>query len=111
MGNQRNLGEFEELTLLAVLRLGEEAYGARIQEELEDRAGRAASVSAIYITLTRLEGKGMVTSWLGEPTGVRGGKARRFFKVEPEGVSALVEGRDRLLGMWNGLDVNSGRTG
>jgi DNA-binding PadR family transcriptional regulator len=105
MTKQDNLGEFEQLTLLAVLRLGKEAYGARIREELEEQAGREASVSSIYITLTRLEGKGMVSSWMGEPTSVRGGKSRRFFKVEPSGLAALSQARDRLLSMWEGVDV------
>lgn len=103
MSKQENLGEFEQLTLLAVLRLGESAYGARIQEELRKRAGRKASVSSIYITLTRLERKGMVASWMGEPTKVRGGKARRFFRVEPEGMAALEQARDRIMAMWEGV--------
>jgi len=105
MGKQENLGEFEQLALLAVLRLGESAYGAAIQQELEERAGREASVSAIYITLKRLEAKGMVSSRMGEPTQERGGKARRFFTVEPAGIEALEEGRNRLLAMWKGLPL------
>jgi PadR family transcriptional regulator PadR len=103
MSKEENLGEFEQLVLLAVLRLGKCAYGARIQQELEDRSGRKASVSSIYITLTRLEGKGMVASWMGEPTGVRGGKARRFFRVEPKGMAALEKAREQLLAMWDGV--------
>ena len=102
-----NLGEFEQLTLLAVLRLGDEAYGARIREELKDQAGRKASVSSIYITLTRLEAKGMVSSWMGKPTQVRGGKARRFFSVEPAGMTALSQARERLLAMWDGVQISS----
>ena len=103
MGRQENLGEFEQLTLLAVLRLGKDAYGARLRKELLDQAGREASVSSIYITLTRLEAKGMVASWMGEPTQVRGGKARRYFRVEPKGLTALHEARERLLAMWKGV--------
>lgn len=105
MAKSDNLGEFEQLALLAVLRLGDDAYGARIQEVLEERAGREASVSAIYITLTRMAEKGLVSSWLGEPTEVRGGKARRYFRVEPAGVLALDEARARLRRMWEGLDA------
>lgn len=104
MAKPDNLGEFEQLALLAVLRLGDDAYGARIQEVLEERAGREASVSAIYITLTRLTQKGLVSSSLGEPTEVRGGKARRHFRVEPAGLAALNEARARLQRMWEGLD-------
>ena len=103
-GKSDHLGEFEQLALLAVMRLGDEAYGARIQRELEATAGRQASISAIYITLTRLQDKGLVASWMGEPTEVRGGKARRFFRVEPEGVAALHQSREQLLSMWDGLE-------
>ena len=103
MSKEENLGEFEQLALLAVLRLGKHAYGARIREELEDQSGRKASVSSIYITLTRLEEKGMVSSRMGEPTGVRGGKARRFFQVEPKGVEALERARNQLMAMWEGV--------
>lgn len=105
MGKSEHLGEFEQLALLAVLRLGKEAYGARIQDELETQAGRDASVSSIYITLTRLEDKGMVSSWMGPPTDRRGGKARRYFKVDPPGLAALAESRARLLGMWDGVEA------
>lgn len=104
MAKTDHLGEFEQLALLAVLRLGEDAYGARLQDELEARAGRAASVSAIYITLTRLETKGLVSSSMGSPTEVRGGKARRHFRVERAGMAALNEARTRLLNMWDGFE-------
>lgn len=102
------LGEFEQLALLAVMRLGDDAYGAPIQEELEATAGREASISQIYITLTRLEAKGLVSSRMGAPEAVRGGKARRFFRVEREGVVALNEARLRLLSMWDGLEHELG---
>ncbi len=104
MGKTDNLGEFEQLTLLAVLRLGHDAYGARVQQELEERAGRRASISAIYITLTRMEQKGLVASWLGPPTDARGGKAKRHFKVAPAGLAALYESRARLMNMWEGVE-------
>lgn len=101
---ENRIGEFEQLALLAVMRLGEEACGATIQEELEQRAGRAASISQIYITLMRLESRGLVTSHLGSPEPVRGGKARRFFAMEPAGVAVLSEARERLFSMWEGLE-------
>jgi PadR family transcriptional regulator PadR len=94
------------MALLAVLRLGDSAYGARIQRELEMTAGRRASISAIYITLTRLEDKGLVSSSMGAPTDERGGKARRLFRVKPVGVAALGRARSRLLAMWNGLEAD-----
>jgi DNA-binding PadR family transcriptional regulator len=99
-----HIGEFEALALLAVMRLGDSAYGARIQRELESTAGRKASISAIYITLTRLQDKGQVSSWMGPPTDARGGKRRRFFKVMPAGVAALGHARSGLLAMWDGLE-------
>jgi DNA-binding PadR family transcriptional regulator len=98
------LGEFEQLALLSVLQLGGEAYGGQILEQLEGRAERSASLSSVYITLTRLEKKGLVSSRMGDPTEERGGKAKRFFRVEPAGIEALQESRDRLLRMWTGLE-------
>jgi len=111
VGKADHLGEFEQLALLAVMRLGDDAYGAAIQRELESTAGREASISAIYITLTRLQDKGLVRSWMGEPTDSRGGKARRFFGVEPAGMVALNRSRDRLLSMWDGLESTLEATG
>ena len=104
MAKSDRLGEFEQLALLAVMRLGDGANGATIQRELEGTVGREASISAIYITLTRLESKGLVSSWMGRPEEVRGGKARRFFRVEPSGLSALNHARSQLLLMWDGLE-------
>jgi DNA-binding PadR family transcriptional regulator len=97
------LGELEEVVLLAVLRLGEEAYGARIREELREEAGRAVSIGTIYVTLMRAEEKGWVRSWMGEPSGVRGGKAKRHFAVQPEGVVALERARQVREHMWSGV--------
>jgi len=104
MGKKEHLGEFEQLALLAVMRLGDDAYGARIQEELDAIAGRSASISSIYITLTRLETKGFVTSELGSPGEQRGGRPRRYFGLEPAGLAALREARERLTSMWTGLE-------
>lgn len=104
MAKNDHLGEFEQLALLAVMRLGEEAYGARIQEELEARGDRSAAISTIYITLTRLEDKGLVSSTLGSPTDERGGRPRRYFALEAAGLEALRESRERLLAMWGGLE-------
>ncbi len=103
MGKSRQLGDLEELALLAVLRLGDEAYGARIRKILRDEAGRSVSISTIYVTLMRLEEKGLVRSWLGDPTGERGGKARRYFAVRPEGVEAVEAVRAARDRMWEGV--------
>ena len=83
------LGTFEQLVLLALLRLGEDAYGMTVRREIEDRAGRPTSLGAVYATLDRLEAKGYVSSRSGEPTSERRGRAKRFFKVEPPGMEAL----------------------
>ena len=98
-----HLGDLEELVLLAVLRLGEEAHGARIRRELKQRASRGVSISTIYVTLMRLEEKGYARSWKGEPTAERGGKAKRHYQVTPAGVGALERVRDVRARMWDGL--------
>jgi DNA-binding PadR family transcriptional regulator len=97
------LGEVEQLVLLAILRLGDEAYGVPIVEEILDRTGRDVSRAAVYIALRRLKQKGLVSSWLADPEPVQGGKAKRYFKVEPEGIDRLAEARSTLMNMWDGL--------
>ena len=78
------LGEFEQLVLLAVLRLGEDAYGAAIRRELVECAGRDASPGAIFTTLERLEARGLVRSRFGEPTPERGGRRKRYYQLRAE---------------------------
>lgn len=84
------IAEFEELVLLAILKLGDDAYGAAIHEALED-AGRRVSIGALYTTLSRIEGKGLISSWTGEPTSERGGRAKKYFKIRSSGERALRE--------------------
>jgi DNA-binding PadR family transcriptional regulator len=103
MASRSQLGDLEELVILAVLRRGENAYGASIREELKQRADRAVSVSTIYVTLMRLEEKGFVRSWMGEPTGERGVKAKRYFEVRPEGMGVLEATSGVRERMWEGL--------
>lgn len=100
------LGDLEELVLLALLRLGPEAWGAGIREELRERAGRSVSISTVYVTLMRLEEKGYVRSRMGAPTGERGGKAKRHFELRPEGIRALESVREVRERMWDGLTVD-----
>jgi len=99
----QHLGDLEELVLLAVLRLGGDAYGASIRAELRVQAERSVSISTIYVTLMRLEEKGLVRTWMGEPTRERGGKAKRYFEVLPEGVAALVASREVRARLWQGV--------
>jgi DNA-binding PadR family transcriptional regulator len=84
------LGEFEQIVLLAILRLGEEAYGVTVRREIKQRTGRDASPGALYTTLDRLEEKGLLRSRLGDPTPQRGGRAKRFFKVTARGVQSVA---------------------
>jgi DNA-binding PadR family transcriptional regulator len=100
------LGELEELVFLAVMRLGGDAYGARIREELRAHAGRSVSIGTIYVTLMRAEEKGLVRSRMGEPSGVRGGKAKRHFELLPEGLAALDQTRRIRERMWAGVPAH-----
>ena len=97
------LGTLQQLVMLAAVRLGDDAYGASIQDALE-RAGRPVSIATIYVTMERLEADGLVRSWLGEPSATRGGKARRHYAVTRAGTRALVAVRDELRQAWRGLE-------
>ena len=98
-----SLGEFELLVLLAVLRLGEEAYAVSIVDEIRERTGRDIHRAAVYVTLQRLEAKGLLSSRLGTPLPERGGKARRQVRIERKGMAAVREARAALQNMWAGL--------
>ncbi len=99
-----HLGDLEELALLAVLRLGDDAHGGRIREELKTLADRAVSVSTIYVTLMRLEEKGYARSWKGEASASRGGKAKRHYDLSPAGLEVLRAVRDTRERMWQGVE-------
>ena len=111
MATRSYLREFEQLVLLSVLRLGEEAYGGRIREDLEETAHRSVSIATIYVALSRLERRGFVRSWMSDPTPVRGGKSKKYYAVEAEGEQALREAKATLERMWKGagtaLDASS----
>jgi len=104
MARREHLGEFEQIVLLAVLRLGEDAYGVPIRSEIERRTGRSLTVGALYRTLDRLENKGYLNSWFSNPTPERGGRSRRYFRVRPLGLRTLRASRDALAAMWEGLE-------
>src|SRR5690349_17548405 len=95
-----DLGDIEHLVLLAILRLGKEAYGIPILDEVSARSGREVSRATVYVALKRLEQKGMVTSRLGDSTPERGGRAKRYFKLKPAGLKALRESRAMFLNLW-----------
>lgn len=99
-----SLGEFELLVLLATLSLGDTAYPVSIAADIERRTGRKASRAAVLITLERLEDKGMLTSRYGDPTPVRGGRAKRIFTVRPLGVQAVRQAVGHIKAMTTGLE-------
>ena len=91
------------MVLLALLRLGNDAYGMEVRREIERRTGRDVSIGAVYTTLDRLERKGWSAHRMGEPTAERGGRAKKHYRVLPAGARALRETRDALDVMWDGL--------
>ena len=102
---KKSLGEFEQIVLLALLGLGNEAYVVPIIAAIEERTGKKHSHAAVYVALTRLEDKGLVTSRLADATPERGGRAKRYFTAQPEGIRLLYEARDALLAMWDGVEA------
>ena len=98
------LGEFEQMVMLALLRLGADAYGATVCGEIERRGGRGVSVSAVHTTLDRLEQKGLVKSRVGDPTPQRGGKRKRHYEVAASGMKALQASYRSLRNMADGLE-------
>jgi PadR family transcriptional regulator, regulatory protein PadR len=98
------LGELEQIVLLAVLRLGDEAYAVPILEQIETQTGRKIARGALYTALERLETKGCLRSRVGDPLPERGGRARRFFTVTPAAVRALKQSRLALMRLWHGLE-------
>lgn len=97
------LGSLEHIVLLALVRLGPDAYGMTVRREIETRAGRNLSIGAVYATLERLEAKGLVSSSLGEPTSARGGRAKRHFRIEAAGARALQASEEAIRRMSAGL--------
>jgi len=103
MGDQRFLGEFELMILLAIIQLENATYGVPLARELSDVRDRNVSLGSVYAALDRLEIKGFVKSTLGESTPERGGRAKRYFSVTPDGIKALHETRHVLSALWKSL--------
>ena len=99
------LGSFEQAVLLAILRLGENAYGVTIREEIIARTEREPSPGALYVTLDRLEEKGLVRSQFGDPTPQRGGRAKRFFSVSAKGVESVARAQRSYQRLMKGLKL------
>ncbi|KAA6463347.1 PadR family transcriptional regulator [Acidobacteria bacterium AB60] len=108
MSGRDYLGEFEHIILLALLRLGERAYGVTVRQEIEQRTQREVSIGAVYATLERLESKGYVRSRRGDPTPERGGRSKRFFHITGTGVEAVDRTQHALRQMTEGLRLARG---
>jgi PadR family transcriptional regulator, regulatory protein PadR len=108
MTDRSYLGEFELMILLAVIQLGDEAYGVPISRELERHRGRGVSIGSVYAALERMEAKGLVNSTLGDPTPERGGKAKRYFTVTKAGLRQVHETRRILTKLWRTLSELKG---
>jgi PadR family transcriptional regulator, regulatory protein PadR len=103
MTKRDQLGSFELMVMLVLIRLGDNAYGVPISEELEKRTGRDVAIGSVYAALERLEDKGFVRSELGEPTAERGGRAKRYFHVTARGLKEVRETQRSLATLWQGL--------
>jgi DNA-binding PadR family transcriptional regulator len=104
-GTVSTLGEFEQVVLLAILRLGDEAYGVTVRDVIADRTNRRPTAGHLYTTLDRLEEKGLVASKFGDPTPQRGGRAKRYFKVTAKGVAALARAQQSYQRLMEGLKL------
>jgi PadR family transcriptional regulator PadR len=105
MSKRDYLGEFEHIVALALLHLGDHAYGVTVRREIEGRTSREVSIGAVYATLSRLETKGYVKSRLGDPTPDRGGRSKRFFRVTAKGLSAVNRTHCSIQSMAQGLEL------
>ena len=94
------LGEFEELVLLTIATLGDDAYGVSIQQDLETRCNRSISIGALHSTITRLEEKGFLKSWLGGATQERGGRSKRYYEITQAGKKAVTETKNMRDELW-----------
>ena len=99
-----NLGEFEHVVLLAILRLGEDAYAIPIRQEIEERTGRSVARGALYTALERLESKDCLQSRMSQPIAERGGRSRRYFTVTRVGLVEIRNWRRSMLRLWQGLE-------
>jgi PadR family transcriptional regulator len=106
--SRSTLTDFELMILLAILRLGDDAYGVPIADEIERTGRRTVAIAAVYVALERLAARGLVTSSLGDPTPERGGRAKKFFRVTGKGARLVRDTYAALNAMWRGLSVVKG---
>ena len=107
---RRLLTDFELMLLLAILRVGDEAYGVPIAREIKATAGRNVVLGAVYAALERLEQRGLVASNIGDPTPERGGRAKRYFRLTSKGLRAVKEMHRALSALWTNIPELKGRT-
>ena len=105
MGRGGSLSELEQWVLLCLARLGEEAYGVPIHQEIEERTDRSVSIATVYSALDRLETQGLIASYLSPPTPERGGRAKRLYRLSTDGAAALRKARRIHDSMWDGVDL------
>jgi len=108
MGSPNVISNFELMVMLALIRLGDEAYGVPISQEIEKQSGRDVAVGSVYAALERLEGRGLIVSRTGEPTAERGGKAKRYFKPTGKGLKEVRETQRTLVRLWKNLQQLEG---
>jgi PadR family transcriptional regulator len=109
MGRRNHLGQFEFMTLVAMMRL-DDAYGVAIAREIETASGRDVALASLYLTLSRLEANGLIESKRGEPTPERGGRAKTYFTVTAKGVREVRDARRALMRLWDGVPALRGET-
>ena len=102
------LGELEQVVLLGILRVGDDAYGVPVLREIERQTGRDLTLATIYKTLSRLEEKGLVVATLGDPTPTRGGRAKKYYSLTADGKHALRDSVGALRNMTRGLELGWG---
>jgi PadR family transcriptional regulator PadR len=95
------LGEFEEIVLLTIATLGDEAYGVMIQKDIEERCNRKISIGALHSTITRLEEKGFLKSWVGGATKERGGRSKRYYEITQAGKKAVADTKSLRDELWD----------
>ena len=105
---EKFLGEFEQILMLSIMRLGSNAYGSTIRQLIAEEINRDVTIGALYTTLERLEKKGMLKSKMGEATAERGGRAKKYFEVSAQGQHALKRSKDALKNLWQGLALAEG---
>ena len=108
MKSREYLGEFEQVVLLTLVRLKDQAYGMAIRQEIADRTGRDVGIGSIYSALDRLETKGYISSRLADPTPERGGRAKRYYGLERAGFLAIKRAQEMHAQLWDGLVLEEG---